>query len=71
MEKRIVSVFLFVIALCLSGCSKEAASIGIIGGADGPTAIFVTSNVNWLNIGIFLAAVIVAILVVVMIRKKK
>ena len=25
---------------------KEAASIGIIGGADGPTAVFVTSMVN-------------------------
>lgn len=26
---------------------REAAGIGIIGGADGPTAIFVTSAVNW------------------------
>ena len=71
MQKLITSIFTFISLFCLSGCSKEAASIGIIGGADGPTAIFVTSNVNWLNIGIFLAAVIVAILVVVMIRKKK
>ena len=26
---------------------KEAASIGIIGGADGPTAIFVTGRFPW------------------------
>ena len=25
--------------------------IGIIGGADGPTAIFVASSVNWLVVG--------------------
>ena len=70
MKKGILSI-LFFLVLCLSGCSNEAASIGVIGGADGPTAIFVTGNTNWLNISGFLAAVIVAILVVVMIRKKK
>ena len=31
----------------LSGCGKEAASIGIIGGADGPTAIFLTGGFPW------------------------
>ena len=70
MKKGILSV-LFFLVLCLSGCSSEAASIGVIGGTDGPTAIFVTGNTNWLYVGGFLAAVIVAILVVVMIRKKK
>jgi len=37
--------------------SYEAASIGIIGGADGPTAIFVTSPgwVHWLVPFLFLA----------------
>ena len=73
MKKRIISVLLFAV-WCLSGCSSEAASIGVIGGADGPTAIFVTSNTNWLNIGGFLAAAAVAIWVVVIIynnQKKK
>ena len=32
--------------LLFSGCS-DAASIGIIGGADGPTAIYVSSSFNW------------------------
>ena len=27
--------------------NAKAASIGIIGGADGPTAIFVTSKISW------------------------
>ena len=34
----------FILALLLGFTSPEAASIGIIGGADGPTAIFLTSN---------------------------
>lgn len=36
--------FTFICALLLGFTSKEAASIGIIGGADGPTAIFLTSK---------------------------
>ena len=34
----------FVLALLLGFMPKEAASIGIIGGADGPTAIFLTAK---------------------------
>lgn len=34
----------FVGALCLGFTSKEAASIGIIGGADGPTSIFISNK---------------------------
>jgi sodium ion-translocating decarboxylase beta subunit len=34
----------FMVALMLGFTPKEAASIGIIGGADGPTAIFLTSR---------------------------
>lgn len=36
--------FTFICALLLGFTPKEAASIGIIGGADGPTAIFLTSK---------------------------
>ena len=32
--------------------TAEASSIGVIGGADGPTAIFVTANASpWLYVG--------------------
>ncbi len=34
----------FILALLLGFTNAEAASIGIIGGADGPTAIFLTSK---------------------------
>ena len=70
MKKRIISVLLFVV-LGLTGCNNEATSIGVIGGADGPTAVFVTGSTNWLNIYGFLAVVIVSILLVVIINHKK
>ena len=49
MQKRSVLVLVFAFILCLAGCGKEAATIGIIGGADGPTAIFVASGTGGLN----------------------
>jgi len=39
---------------------REAASIGIIGGADGPTAVFVTGSPAWLIAAAALAVVVVA-----------
>ena len=39
---------------------KEAASIGIIGGADGTTAVFVTGSPAWLIAAAALAVVVVA-----------
>ena len=71
MKKLIAFVSLFVAALCLVSCGKEAASIGIIGGADGPTAIFVTSNINWLNIGCWIGAILVAIVLITCRNRKK
>ena len=38
---------------------KEAASIGIIGGADGPTAIMVSGSPVWLIAALVVAAVVV------------
>ena len=71
MKKLIVLVLLFVSVLCLVSCSKEAASIGIIGGADGPTAIFVTSTSSWMNICGFIGAIVVTILAVLIICRNK
>lgn len=31
-------------------CKAAASSVGIIGGADGPTAIFIASKINWPSI---------------------
>lgn len=71
MKKRIALVLLLAFVLCLAGCSSEATSIGIIGGADGPTTIFVTSNVNWLSICGLIAAILVIVLVVLTIYRHK
>ena len=69
MKKLLAVVFSFVFALCLGGCSKESDSIGIIGGADGPTVMSVTSDISWLSVcGLIIVAVIVA---VVIYRNKK
>ena len=60
MKKLMAFVLSFVFVMCLSGCSTDSASIGIIGGADGPTAVFISSSVNWLHacgfVGIIVAA---------------
>ena len=71
MKKVIIVVLLLAFVMCLAGCGNEAASIGIIGGADGPTAIFVTSGTNWLNICSILGVIVVAILVAVLIYRNK
>ncbi len=47
---------------------KEAVSIGIIGGADGPTAIFVTGRFPWEII--LLAAVCITAIIWFKRRKK-
>ena len=45
MKKVLIAVLALVLTLSLTGCiGKEAASVGIIGGADGPTSIFVTTK---------------------------
>lgn len=73
--RKLSKMLLPIFALSLVGCDKEAASIGIIGGADGPTAIFVTSNINLTNLlavcGIIaLIAALIIILIIIYRRKK-
>ena len=74
MKKLIIFVSSLILVLCLGGCSKEASSVGIIGGADGPTATVLTSQIHWINVCKLISVVIVAILIAVIIylkRKKK
>lgn len=71
MKKLMIFVLSFVVAMCLSGCNKESTSIGIIGGADGPTAIFITSKINWLAVFGFVGIIIAAVLVVLIIYRNK
>ena len=46
-------------------------STGIIGGADGPTAIFVTGQFHWIALLVGAAAAVVAALVIYLAWKKK
>lgn len=74
MTKQLAFLLIFFVLLCLGGCGKESASIGIIGGADGPTAIFVTSNFNGVSVCGLICILILTVLVVLMIcrhRKQK
>ena len=71
MKKFISFVLLFVLAISLVACGHEAASVGIIGGADGPTAIFITSETNWLRISGLIGLIVVTILVVFMIYHRR
>lgn len=50
MRKLMIGIMpLFIL---LSGCSKKS-SVGIIGGADGPTTIFITGSKTWFFISSF------------------
>ena len=74
MKKSIIFVSSLILVLCLGGCSKEASSVGIIGGADGPTATFLTSQIQWMNVCKLISVILVVILIAVigyLIKKKK
>ncbi|MEM1485218.1 hypothetical protein V6615_10100 [Oscillospiraceae bacterium PP1C4] len=45
MSKKVISALGFGVLL-LSGCANDSASVGVIGGADGPTAVFVASSAS-------------------------
>ena len=46
-------------------------SVGVIGGADGPTAIYIASSVNWLLVGVLAIAVLGVVLFFVLRNRKK
>lgn len=47
---------------------QMAKSIGIIGGADGPTAVFITGSFSW---ELLLIAAVVIVTAVLIIKRKK
>lgn len=50
--------------------SKKVSSIGIIGGADGPTAIFLTSSGTYSIFGLFSILTTIGIVIYIYLRKK-
>jgi len=71
MKKLMIFVSSFILVLCLGGCSNATSSIGIIGGAEGPAAIFVTSQIHWLSVCKLILVIIVPILIAVIIYLNK
>ena len=73
MKKLLSLVFSLVCVLGLFGCNSEPASVGIIGGADGPTATLLTYSITkWMYvIGFIGIVVVVAVLVALFFYCKK
>ena len=72
MKKLVALVFALVCVLGLLGCSSESDSIGIIGAADGPAAILVTSDIiKQMYVRAFIVIIVVAVLVALFIYCKK
>lgn len=64
----IITIIVVILAVSVGNSCVNDASIGIIGGADGPTAIFIAGpNLSWLTIAI---NVILAIVIIAFIIKK-
>ena len=72
MKKLLAFVFSLVCVLGLFGCNSESASVGIIGGADSPTAIFLTYSITkWMYVIGFIGIVVVAVWAALFIYCKK
>ena len=72
MRKLVAFGFALVCVLGLLGCSSESASVGIIGGADGPTAILLTYSITkWMYVIGFIGIIVVTVLVALFIYYKK
>ncbi|QEH67354.1 sodium ion-translocating decarboxylase subunit beta [Cellulosilyticum sp. WCF-2] len=64
----VISIISMVVILNENG--KEAASIGIIGGADGPTAIFISSSASLEPVAITICGLILVVGIGIFIYKK-
>ena len=67
--KRILPILALVLSF-LTGCVKESASIGVIGGADGPTSVMVSGPVLPMGL-VVLGVVVIAVIIIVFITHKK
>ena len=64
----IIVIIVLIIALSVGNVCRNDASLGIIGGADGPTAIFITGpSVSW---GVIALNIVLLIVIIAFIIKK-
>lgn len=68
--KKFMLMFTAIMSVLLTGCNREASSVGVIGGADGPTAVFV-SGPAWVLPTIIAAVVVGIFLLVYLLVNKK
>lgn len=71
MKKIVLAFTVLFLFLTSSGCSSESTSITVIGGADGPTDIFVSGGINPLFIIGTILVVAIVIGVIVFIKRRK
>ena len=66
MVKKLIPISgIFCLIPVFSGCASESASLGVIGGADGPTVILLSSGSCWVYlvpVGILLVGILVFVL---------
>ena len=67
--KKVFTLLALVLSF-LTGCAKESASIGVIGGADGPTSVMVSGPVLPMGLVVLGVIVVVAIIIVFETHKK-
>ncbi len=68
--KKFMLMLTAIMSMLLTGCNREASSVGVIGGADGPTAVFV-SGPAWVLPAIIAAVVVGIFLLVYLLVNKK
>ena len=68
----IITIIALILALSVGNVCANDASIGVIGGADGPTAIFIAGpNLSWLTIAVNTILIIaIAVLIIKKLKKK-
>jgi Na+-transporting methylmalonyl-CoA/oxaloacetate decarboxylase beta subunit len=66
----LITIIVVILALSVGNVCANDASIGIIGGADGPTAIFIAGpNLSWLTIAV--STILIIAIVILVIKKLK
>ena len=68
--RKIIMAFAVLTSALLVGCADKDAGVGIIGGADGPTAILIASETGGV-IAVAVVAVAIIVLVAVLVFKHR
>ncbi len=69
MKRHFLLLLSAVVGILCCGCAKE--SIGIIGGADGPTAILIGQSSTWRLVELIVLAILVVVMLIYVLKKRK